>query len=64
MEVSSVNWNNVSGFQYCLSDKCEIFKKIELSSNAIKVGEDISMINLGTETEFAKFLVKSIKFGR
>ena len=64
VEVNSAKWNNVSGFQYCVSDKCEKFKKIELSTNAIKVGEDISIINLDTETEIAKFLVKSIKYGR
>ena len=64
VEVSSAKWNNVSGFQYCISDKCETFKKIELSANAIKVGEDISIKNLDTETEIAKFLVKSIKYGR
>ena len=64
VEVSSAKWNNVSGFQYCVSDECETFKKIELSANAIKVGENISFMNLDTETEITKFLVKSIKYGR
>ena len=64
VEISSAKWNNVSGFQYCVSDKCETFKKIDLSANAIKVGEDISIMNLDTESEITKFLVKSIKFGR
>ena len=64
VEVSSATWKNVSGFQYCVSNKCETFKKIETSVNAIKVGEDISITNLETETEIAKFLVKSIKYGR
>ena len=64
VEVSSAKWKNVSGFQYCVSDKCETFKKIELSSNAIEVGKAISIMNLDTETEIAKFLVKSIKYGR
>ena len=64
MEVSSAKWNNVSGFQYCVSDECETFKIIELSANAINVGEDISIMNLDTETEIAKFMVKSIKYGR
>ena len=27
VEVSSAKWNNVSGFQYCVSDKCETKKK-------------------------------------
>ena len=44
--------------------RCETFKKIELSTNAIKVGEDISIMNLNTETEIAKILVQSIKYGR
>ena len=64
VEVSSATWNNVSGFQYCVSNKCETFKKIETSVNAIKVGKSISITNLETETEIAKFLVKSIKYGR
>ena len=64
VEISSAKWKNVSGFQYCVSDKCETFKKIELSSNAIEVGKAISIMNLDTETEIAKFLVKSIKYGR
>ena len=64
VEVSSAKWNNVSGFQYCVSDECETFKKIELSANAIKVGEDISIMYLDTKTEIEKFLVKSIKYGR
>ena len=64
VDVSSAKWNNVSSFQYCVSGKCETFKKIELSTNAIKVGEDISIMNLNTETEIAKILVQSIKYGR
>ena len=64
VEVSSAKWNNVSGFQYCVLDECETFKKIELSANAIKVGENISIMNLDTETEITNFLVKSIKYGR
>ena len=64
VEVSSAKWNNVSSFQYCVSGKCEIFKKIELSTNTVKVGEDISIMNSDTEAEIAKFLVKSIKYGR
>ena len=64
MEVSSAKWNSVSSLKYCVSAKCETFKKIELSANAIEVGGDISVINLDTETEIAKFLVKSIKYGR
>ena len=64
VEVSGAKWNNVSSFQYCVSGKCETFKKIKLSTNTIKVGEDISIINFNTETEIAKFLVKSIKYGR
>ena len=64
VEVSSATWKNVSGFQYCVSNKCETFKKIETSVNAIKVGEDISIMNLNTETEITKILVQSIKYGR
>ena len=64
VDVSSAKWNNVSSFQYCVSGKCETFKKIELSANAIKVGEEISIMNLNTETEITKILVKSIKYGR
>ena len=52
------------GFLILFSDECETFKKIELSANAIKVGENISIMNLDTETEITKFLVKSIKYGR
>ena len=64
VDVSSAKWNNVSSFQYCVSGKCETFKKIKLSTNAIKIGEDISIMNLNTETEIVKILVKSIKYGR
>ena len=64
VEVSSAKWKNVTGFQYCVSGKCEIFKKIELSTNTIKIGEHISVMNSDTETEISKFLVKSIKYGR
>ena len=61
VEVSSATWTNVSGFQYCVSNKCETFKKIETNVNAIKLGKSISITNLETETEIAKFLAKSIK---
>ena len=64
MEVSSAKWNSVSSFKYCVSAKCETFKKIKLSVNAIEIGEDISVINADKKTEIAKFLVKSIKYGR
>jgi len=45
-------------------DKCETFKKVRLSTNSLNLGKNISVINLDTETEIAKFLVKSIKYGR
>ena len=64
MEVSAAKWNSVSSFKYCVSHICETFKKVELSTNAIEVGKNISVINLDTETEIAKFSVKSIKYGR
>ena len=64
VEVSSAKWKNVSKFKYCLSGKCNTFRKVELNSNTIQVGMNISVTNLETKNEIANFLVKSIKYGR
>ena len=63
--VNGAEWTSVSNFKFCgLSGNCEIFRGVELSTNSIEIGQDISVINLETGVEITKFLVKSIKYGR
>ena len=62
--VSGAEWTSVSNFKFCTAGNCENFRKVRLSVNSIKVGQDISVINLETGTEITEFLVKSIKYGR
>ena len=62
--VSGAEWTGVSNFKYCEAGNCKIYRRVELTMSSIEVGQDISVINLDTGTEIAKFLVKSIKYGR
>ena len=62
--VSGVEWTSVSNFKLCSAGNCENFRKVRLNVNSIKLGQDISVINLETGTEITEFLVKSIKYGR
>ena len=63
-EVPDAQWTSVDNFKYCNGGNCETFRKIELSSNSIEKGKNISVINLNTNAEITTFVVKSIKYGR
>ena len=62
--VSGAEWTGVSNFKYCEAGNCKIYRRVELTMSSIDVGQDISVVNLDTGTEIAKFQVKSIKYGR
>ena len=62
--VSGAEWTSVINFKFCSTANCETFRNVKLSANSIKIGQDISVLNLDTGTKITEFLVKSIKYGR
>ena len=62
--VKAVEWTKVDNVKKCFEGTCNTFKNIELSKNTIKLGQDISVINLDTGSEIAVFQVKIIRYGR
>ena len=64
VEVSSVQWTKAQTFKFCIEGKCETFRDIELSSDTIALGQNISVINSQSGETISTFLVKSIKYGR
>ena len=63
-QVPDANWTTVDHFKYCGSGECETFKNVQLSTNSITVGQDITVINLDTGDAIETFNVKSIRYGR
>ncbi|MDP7373761.1 MAG: hypothetical protein QF588_07760, partial [Candidatus Poseidoniaceae archaeon] len=64
VEVSSVQWTKAQTFKFCIEGNCETFRDIELSSDTIALGQNISVINPQSGETISTFLVKSIKYGR
>ena len=64
VEVSSVKWTSAQTFKFCIEGNCETFRDIELSSDTIALGQNISVINSQSGETISTFLVKSIKYGR
>ena len=62
--VSGAEWTSVINFKFCSTGNCETFRNVKLSVNSIKIGQDISVLNLETGTKITEFLVRSIKYGR
>ena len=63
-QVPDANWTTVDHFKYCGSGECETFKNVQLSTNSITVGQDITVINRDTGDSIETFNVKSIRYGR
>ena len=63
-QVPDANWTTVDHFKYCGSGECETFKNVQLSTNSITVGQDITVINRDTGDAIETFNVKSIRYGR
>ena len=63
-QVPDANWTTVDHFKYCGSGECETFKNVQLSTNSITVGQDITVVNLDTGDAIETFNVKSIRYGR
>ena len=64
VEVSSVQWTKAQTFKFCIEGNCETFRNIELSSDTIALGQNISVINSQSGETISTFSVKSIKYGR
>jgi len=64
VEVSSVQWAKAQTFKFCAEGNCETFRNIKLSSDAISLGQSISVINSQDGKTISSFSVKSIKYGR
>ena len=64
VEVSSAQWTDAQTFKLCTEGNCETFRNIRLSTNAIALGEDISIVNTQNGETLSKILVKRIKYGR
>ena len=54
----------MDNIKQCDEGNCNTFKNIELNTNTIELGQDISVVNLGTGSEIASFQVKIIRYGR
>ena len=63
-QAPDANWTTVDHFKYCGSGECETFKNVQLSTNSITVGQDITVVNLDTGDAIETFNVKSIRYGR
>ena len=62
--VKAAEWTKVDNIKQCDEGNCNTFKNIELNTNTIELGQDISVVNLGTGSEIASFQVKIIRYGR
>ena len=64
VEVSSVQWTSAQTFKFCTEGSCETFRNIELSTDSIALGENISVVNAQTGVMISSISVRSIKYGR
>jgi len=63
-QVPDTSWESVDHFKYGSTGETKTFINVKLSSNAIAIGQDITVINIDTGNEIATFNVKSIRYGR
>ena len=62
--IKAAEWTKIDNVKQCSEGNCNTFKNIELSTNTIELGQDISVVNLETGSKIAAFQVKIIRYGR
>ena len=62
--VNAAEWTKIDNLKQCSEGNCNTFKNIELDTNSIELGQDISVVNLETGLKIAAFQVKIIRYGR
>jgi len=62
--VKAAEWTKIDNVKQCSEGNCNTFKNIELNTDTIELGQDISVVNVETGSEIATFQVKIIRYGR
>ena len=62
--IKAAEWTKTDNVKQCSEGNCNTFKNIDLNTNTIELGKNISVINLETGSEIAAFQVKIIRYGR